>query len=397
VTTRAEPVMTRDHDAATPSFRGREAAPGIQEATQEQRILDSGYCPSGQSRNGAPCLDKSRITTRRRLLAAGAALPLFSIISRRGAAARPKYRFKFAGNLPATHPINVRVKEILPKILEESGGQLEVRMFPNNQLGGDSDMLSQLRSGALEMFLCSGTNVLSTMAKQTALYGVGFAFKDYSQVWSALDGGLGAYLRGIIAKVNLHAFDKLWDIGFRQITSSSKPILVPDDLKGFKIRVPVSPLWGSLFQHLGAAPTSINFSEVYSALQTHIVDGQENPLSLILIAKLYEVQKHISITNHMWDGQFTLVNGKVWRSLPENLQEVLVRNFASATLKEREDLVQLNKSAEGELTGLGLQFHRTDPEAFRSAVAKAGYYKKWRATFGDEAWAMLEKYSGALV
>ena len=124
------------------------------------------------------------------------------------------------------------------------------------------------------------------MAKQTALYGVGFAFKDYSQVWAALDGDLGAYLRRVIAKVNLHAFDKMWDIGFRQITSSTKPILTPEDLKGFKIRVPVSPLWTSLFSHLGASPTSINFSEVYSALQTHIVDGQENPLSLILIAKL---------------------------------------------------------------------------------------------------------------
>jgi tripartite ATP-independent transporter DctP family solute receptor len=258
-------------------------------------------------------------------------------------------------------------------------------------------MLSQLRSGALEMFVLSGTNVLSTMAKQTSLYGVGFAFKDYRQVWAALDGELGAFLRGVIAKVNLHAFDKLWDIGFRQITSSTKPILTPEDLKGFKIRVPVSPLCTSLFQHLGAAPTSINFSEVYSALQTHIVDGQENPLSLILIAKLYEVQKHISITNHMWDGQFTLVNGRVWKSLPEDLQEVLARNFNAAAMKEREDLVKVNQSVEGELTKLGLVFHRTDTEAFRAAVSQSGYYKKWKATFGPEAWTLLEKYSGPLV
>ena len=341
--------------------------------------------------------EKASRVTRRQVLAAGAALPLFGILGRRALAARPKYRFKFAGNLPMTHPINVRVKEIVPKILEESGGQLEVRMFPNNQLGGDSDMLSQLRSGALEMFVLSGTNVLSTMAKQTALYGVGFAFKDYSQVWAALDGDLGAYLRGVIAKVNLHAFDKLWDIGFRQITSSTKPILTPEDLKGFKIRVPVSPLWGSLFQHLGAAPTSINFAEVYSALQTHIVDGQENPLSLILIAKLYEVQKHISITNHMWDGQFTLVNGRVWKSLPEKFQEILARNFNEAAVREREDLVKVNQNVESELTKLGLLFHRTDPELFRAAVSKSGYYKKWKATFGDEAWRMLEKYAGPLV
>jgi len=339
----------------------------------------------------------ARTLTRRRILAAAPALPLFGIISGRGWAARPKYRFKYASNLPMTHPINARVKEILPKILEESGGQLQVRMFPNNELGGDSDMLSQLRSGALEMFVLSGTNVLSTMAKQTSLYGVGFAFKDYSQVWGALDGELGAFLRGVIEKVNLHAFDKLWDIGFRQITSSTKPILTPEDLKGFKIRVPVSPLWTSLFSHLGASPTSINFSEVYSALQTHIVDGQENPLSLILIAKLYEVQKHISITNHMWDGQFTLVNGRVWKSLPENLQEVLARNFNAAAMREREDLAKVNQNVESELTKLGLVFHRTDTEAFRAAVSRSGYYKKWKATFGPEAWALLEKYSGPLV
>ncbi|HWQ38487.1 MAG TPA: TRAP transporter substrate-binding protein [Burkholderiales bacterium] len=343
-----------------------------------------------------PALQPGAVT-RRRVLSAGAALPLFGIIASRASAARPKYRFKFAGNLPMTHPINQRVHEILPKILEESGGRLEVRMFPNNQLGGDSDMLSQLRSGALEMFVLSGTNVLSTLARQTSLYGVGFAFKNYSQVWAALDGELGAFLRGVIAKIKLHAFEKLWDIGFRQITSSTRPILTPEDLKGFKIRVPVSPLWTSLFQHLGAAPTSINFSEVYSALQTRIVDGQENPLSLILISRLYEVQKHVSITNHMWDGQFTLVNGRVWNSLPEDLQEILARNFNEAALREREDLVKINQNVEGELKKLGLQFHQTDQAAFRAAVSKSGYYKKWREAFGQEAWSVLEKYSGPLV
>ena len=307
------------------------------------------------------------------------------------------YKFKFANNLPVSHPVNVRAQEILPKILEESNGTLEVRMFPNNQLGGDSDMLSQLRSGALEMFTLSGTNALSTLDKKTALYGVGFAFPDYARVWSALDGEHGAFLRGVISKFGIHAFDRLWDIGFRQITSSTKPINTPEDLKGFKIRVPVSPLWTSLFQKLGAAPTSINFNEVYSALQTRIVDGQENPLSLILIAKLYEVQKYISITNHMWDGMFTLVNARAWKSLPEDLQEVLARNVNAAALKEREDLAKLNQGVEGELKKLGLVFNRTDPAAFRAVVSKSGYYKQWRETFGKDAWAMLEKYSGPLV
>ena len=186
---------------------------------------------------------------------------------------------------------------------------------------------------------------------------MGFAFPDYAHVWSALDGELGAFLRGVIDKLGPHAFDKLWDIGFRQIISSTTPIQTPEDLKGFKIRVPISPLWTSLF---------------YTALQTRIVDGQENPLSLILIAKLYEVQKYISITNHMWDGQFTLVNGRTWKALPAGLQEVLARNFNAAVVKEREDLVKLNQSVERELENLGLTFNRTDPVAFRAAVFRSG-------------------------
>ena len=108
-----------------------------------------------------------------------------------------------------------------------------------------------------------------------------------------MDGELGAFVRAAIAKAGLYAFDKMWDNGYRQITSSTHPINTPDDLKGFKIRVPVSPLWTSMFKAFGASPTSINFSEVYSALQTKIVEGQENPLSLIQIAKLYEVQKYV--------------------------------------------------------------------------------------------------------
>src|SRR3984957_16339649 len=105
-----------------------------------------------------------------------------------------------------------------------------------------------------------------------------------------MDGEPGAHVRSVIAKSGLVAFEKMWDNGYRQVTSSTHPINTPDDSKGFKIRVPVSPLWTSMFKAFGASPASINFSEVYSALQTKIVEGQENPVSLIQIAKLYEVQ-----------------------------------------------------------------------------------------------------------
>ena len=145
-------------------------------------------------------------------------------------------------------------------------------------------------------------NVLSTLIPTASIWGVGFAWKDYETLWRALDGKLGASLRAQITKAGLIPLEKIWDNGFRQITTSTRPIGKPEDLKGMKIRVPINALWTSLFESLGASPTGINFAEVYSALQTRVVDGQENPPAIIAAAKLYEVQRYCALTNHMWDG-----------------------------------------------------------------------------------------------
>jgi tripartite ATP-independent transporter DctP family solute receptor len=182
-------------------------------------------------------------------------------------------------------------------------------------------MLSQLRSGALEFMSLSGL-ILSTYTPITSIYGIGYAFAGYKQVWAAIDGDLGTLIRGAIDKAGLHAFDKVWDNGFREISSSTHPIRTPEDLKGYKIRVPVSPPWTSMFEAFGAAPASINFNEVYSALQTKIVEGQENPLLNIETAKLYEVQKYVSMTRHMWDGYLMLGNGRNFASLPPEVRDV---------------------------------------------------------------------------
>ncbi len=192
-------------------------------------------------------------------------------------------------------------------IKTETNGRFDLQIFPNNQLGADTDVLSQLRSGGVEFFTMSGL-ILATLVPAASINGMGFAFPDYATVWKAMDGDLGAFVRKEVAKANIVAFEKIWDNGFRQTTSSTRPINGPGDYKGFKIRVPVSPLWTSMFKAFDAAPASINFNEVYSALQTKIVEGQENPLALISTAKLYEVQKYCSLTNHMWDGYWFLAN-----------------------------------------------------------------------------------------
>ena len=306
-----------------------------------------------------------------------------------------EFSLKWANNIPITHPSNIRVREAVDAIKKDSNGRVDIAIFPNNQLGGDTDMLSQVRSGAIDFFPLSGL-ILQTLVPLAGINGLAFAFKDYQTVWQAMDGDLGAFVRAAIAKVNLHSFDKILDNGFRNITTSTKPINTAADLQGFKIRVPVSPLWTSMFKAFGAAPTGINFSEVYSALQTKVVEGQENPLAIIDIAKLYEVQKYVSMTGHMWDGQWILGNGRRWAATPPDVQALITKHVTDAVLKQRDDIRRLNNGLEAQLKSKGMVFNYPDVKSFRDALSKAGFYKEWRGKFGDEAMAKLEKYSGKL-
>ena len=333
--------------------------------------------------------------TRRRVLRMAAAAPVLAVPGISAWAQKAEFTYKYANNLPVTHPMNIRAKEMADAIRTETKGRVDLQVFPNNQLGSDTDVLSQLRSGGVEFFTLSGL-ILSTLVPAASISGIGFAFKDYDSVWKAMDGQLGAYIRAQIAKANLVAMDKICDNAFRQITSSTKPINTPADMKGFKIRVPVSPLWTSMFKALDAAPASINFAEVYSALQTRIVDGQENPLAIIATAKLYEVQKYCSMSNHMWDGFWFLANKRAWERLPKDLQAIVAKHINAAGVKERADVAELNANLQKELAGKGLVFNTPDTAAFREQLRKAGFYSEWKNKYGPEAWALLENAVGKL-
>ena len=336
--------------------------------------------------------------SRRHVIAAGtAALAAGTLAAPRiGRAQSAEFVYKFANNLPDSHPLNSRAREMAAAIRAETGGRFELQLFPNNQLGSDTDTLSQLRSGGVEFFTLSGL-ILSTLVPAASINGVGFAFPNYETVWKAMDGELGAYVRAQIAKSNLVAFEKQWDNGFRQTTTSSRPIATADDFKGVKIRVPPSPLWTAMFKAFDAAPASINFNEVYSALQTKVVDGQENPLAVISTAKLYEVQKYCSLTNHMWDGFWFLANRRSWERLPDDVRAVVTRQVNAASLKEREDVAKLNAGLQQELAGKGLVFNQPDPAPFREKLRSSGFYTEWKGRYGDQAWALLEGAVGKLV
>ena len=333
---------------------------------------------------------------RRTLLTgtAALALPTLAPLAR---AQKAEFTMKYGNNLPITHPMNVCANEMVAKILSDTKGRVDIKVFPSSQLGTDTDMLSQIRSGAIDYFTLSPL-ILGTLVPSAQISGVGFAFKDYNQVWAAMDGDLGAHVRKeIAARSTMFAFDKIWDNGYRQMTSSARAITKPDDLKGMKMRVPPSPFWVSMFKAFEASPATINFAEVYTALQTKIVDGQENPLAIIATAKLHEVQQFCSITNHMWDGFWFLANKQSFARLPADLQEIVTRNVNKAGLNQRDDVRKLNDSLLGELKAKGMAINTTDAELFRAKLRAAGFYAEWHKKFGDEAWAVLEKYTGKLV
>jgi tripartite ATP-independent transporter DctP family solute receptor len=333
--------------------------------------------------------------TRRGLLGTVSAACATAILGKNASAAA-EFDFKLGVNTPDTHPLTVRLMEAAREARMRSSGRLNITVFSNSQLGGDPEMLSQLRAGGIDL-LAAPSMTLSTLVPLSGLPSVGFAFQSYDQVWAAMDGGVGDIVRDAITKTGIVPMKRMWDNGFRQITSSSnRQLNSVDDLKGFKIRVPVTALLTSLFSGLGALPSSISYSELYSALQTHIVEGQENPLAQVATGKLYEVQKYCALSNHCWSGYWVIGNRRTLSGLPPDLTEILNESFDAAVLKERADLVEMDRSLQAELAAKGMLFTKPDPVQFRAALVKAGFYGQWQKTYGVEAWARLETYTGRL-
>ncbi len=337
----------------------------------------------------------STAISRKTFLAGATAAAGVTALGGRPARAAQKYVMKFGIDLAADHPTTVHVAAAAAAVKAATGGAVEIGVFPNSELGDDTHMLSDLRAGAIEM-MGIGDNILATLVPSAAIDNVGFAFKDSGTAWAALDGTVGDAVRADIARTGLVPMHAIWDEGFREVTSSSRPIVTPADLDGFKIRVPPSPISLSLFKGLGAAPETLNVAELYTALQTRVVDGQENPLGIIETQKFYQVQKYCSLTNHMWVGYWMLVSGSFWRRLPANYQKIVADAFAAQAPQQRLANDALNASLQAKLTQQGLIFNAPDIAPFRAKLVASGFYKQWQGKFGASLWSALEKYTGPL-
>jgi TRAP-type transport system periplasmic protein len=338
---------------------------------------------------------EARMLNRRTVLTGAIAIPAVAGLGRPAKAA--KFSMKFASELVDTHPGILRTREAADAIRRDTQGEIDIRVFPNSQLGSAQEMLSQIRNGAVDFYPAAAAG-LSALVPVASISSLGFAFTSYDQVWSSLDGKLGELIRGEIAKTNaIIAMDAMWDNGFRQITNSVRPITQPADLKGIKLRVPLAQMYTSMFAALGAAPTAISIAELYTSLQTKLVDGQENPLVIIDLFKFYEVQKYCSVTNHMWDGWWVLANRRSWDRMPPDVRKVVAEHLNKAALAMRGDVAKLNAGVTDSLIKTGLLINTlSDTSAFRRVLSEAGFYATWRKTYGADAWSTLELTSGSL-
>lgn len=280
------------------------------------------------------------ITRRACGIAMGAALSLLAL----GAHAQDgKTReLKFAMSLAADHPLGVAGKAFADQVAEKSGGALKVSFYPGAVLGSDQQNLSAVRGGTLD-FTIMATGLLAGINKEFMVFDLPFMFGSSEEAYALSDGPVGTELMQKLEAANIHGLG-VWDLGFRNMTNSKRPIASVKDFEGLKLRVIAAPVYIDLFKQLGANPVPMTFGEVYGALESRAIDGQDNPLAVISSAKFAEVQKYLSITRHIYTGMPFLMSGTTWNALSEEEKRVVSEAAEAAKLLGRK-LVQEQEAA----------------------------------------------------
>jgi tripartite ATP-independent transporter DctP family solute receptor len=334
-----------------------------------------------------------RDLSRRSFLTA-ATIGSVTILTRAQRAA--EFRFVQYHNQIADSPLHRRLSEMWDAVRKESGGRVETQVLPENNKnpGSDPAVLKLLVSGDVQFFTLMG-GILGNVVPAANIQQVPFAFRSADQAHKALDGPLGAYLREEMAAKGIVGFPVgAFDNGMRQIGGRTRPIRVPADLAGLKVRVPDGKMFDDMVRALGAEPLTVNSSGIYGALKAGTVDAQENPLAYMDFFRHYEVMKYISMTNHMWSGFNMLANQAAWNRIPADVRSSIERNVARAVRLQREDQQKANAAARPSLTGHGLAFNDVDQAPFRAKMA--GVYAEWKKMLGSKAWSLLEAEAGRL-
>lgn len=291
------------------------------------------------------------------------------VIALAGQAAFAKTTFNLSTPDPDDAEITVAAKKFAELVATKSGGQVEVKVFPNGQLyaGDPSAAVRQLAGGSLDMLLLSSSLYANFNPKFTAI-SIPYLFDDNAQLRSYLAGPIGQELLNDLSGIGIKGL-QMWQRPFRQMTNSRRAINQPQDLAGMKFRVPNNPLWMEFFSKLGAVPTPMAFGEVYNALQLKVVDGQENPINIPVTAKFYEVQKFATLSNHMADGWVLAINPAKFAALSEADKKALQAASVEAEVwKAANDAADANRSVEF-LRSKGMLVNSLTPEQQKAFVA----------------------------
>lgn len=241
---------------------------------------------------------------------------------------------KFAFQNQKGHPQAEGAQKFADLVAQKSGNKISVKLFAGGTLGGDVQTVSALQGGTIEMTVLNA-GILTSHVKEFAVFDLPFLFANAQEVDAVTDGPVGKGLLARLAEKNLIGLG-YWDLGFRNLTNSKRPIMRVEDIAGLKIRVIQSPIYIDMFNALGATATPMPFPELYPALEQKAVDGQENPFTLIRTSKFYEVQKHLAVTRHVYNPQALLISKKLWDSMSADEKRVITEAAAEATKFQRQ-------------------------------------------------------------
>ena len=259
-----------------------------------------------------------------------------------GFAAAQERTFKFALQNPKGHPLEVGATKFAELVAAKSGGKFKVNVFPGGTLGGDAPNVSALQGGTIE-FVMLNSGILASQVKDFEIFDFPFLFANAKEADAIVDGPFGQKLHAKLAEKGIIGLT-FTELGFRNITNSKKSINSVEDLAGLKLRVIPNAINVDWVKAVGANPTPLAFPEVYAALEQKAIDGQENPLSVILANKFFEVQKNLAVTNHQYNPQSIIFSKKVWDSLAPADQKVLQDAAKEASAFQRK--VNRDKSAD---------------------------------------------------
>lgn len=270
---------------------------------------------------------------RRALVSLAAGAALFGAMAAQAQDVKER-TLRFAFSLAQDHPLGTGAKKFADAVAQKSGGKMKVALFPGAVLGSDPQNLSAIRGGTLD-FTSMATGLVASIDKQQMVFDLPFLFNNAQEAYAIADGPVGRRLMDDLAPHGVIGLG-VWDLGFRHLTNSRRPIARQEDIQGLKIRVIASPIFIDLFTTLGANPVPMTFGELYGALESRTVDGQDNPLGVIESAKFAEVQKFLSLSRHVYTGMPLLMSKKTWDGMSETERRIIRESAEEAKKLQRE-------------------------------------------------------------